>query len=314
LAACGSDNADSKPSAAGEEAPSPFSLRFALTSGERPVGCNDTLTGLGKDGRASVTMNDVRFYVSDLVFLDSAGKEVELTLDENDFQLQHERGTVSLVDLTSTTEGGCTPDAFPDSEGTKRTHDAVTGTTQLGKVAAVRFAVGVPQALMGYMASNYTFEDAPTPLGECFWPWALGYRHFVFNFMAKNGAGEPGMGLVHIGSLDCAPDFESMALSDRESCTFVNNPAVELTKFSLTKNVVTVDLAQILKDLDFVAPTYDEAGEVTGSAPGVGCHSFPDDEATGDNDCGPVFDAFGLSPETGEANASKNAVFGAAEG
>ncbi|MFM2420944.1 MAG: hypothetical protein RL385_5667, partial [Pseudomonadota bacterium] len=125
---------------------------------------------------------------------------------------------------------------------------------------------------------------------------------------------EPGMGLVHIGSLDCAPDFESMALSDRESCTFVNNPAVELTKFSLTKNVVTVDLAQILKDLDFVAPTYDEAGEVTGSAPGVGCHSFPDDEATGDNDCGPVFDAFGLSPETGEANASKNAVFGAAEG
>jgi uncharacterized repeat protein (TIGR04052 family) len=310
------DAGTEQPDAAVEEAkPSAFSLRFALTAAGKPVGCADTLTGLGKDKNASVDINDVRFFVSDLSFLDGEGEEVEHTLDENDFQIQHEKGTVSLVDLTSNTEGGCTPDVFPDSEGTKRVHEAITGTTLVDKVAAVRFTVGVPQPLMGFMAQNYTEEDAPSPLAECMWPWAVGYRHFVFNFTLKNGAGEAGIGYLHIGSLDCAPDFESKALSDRERCGLVNNPAVALTDFSLTDDVVTVDLAELMGGLDFIAPTYNEDfTEITGEGPGVACHSMPDDEATGDNDCTPTFDAFGLTPATGEADASKNRVFVAAEG
>lgn len=302
------DAAQNQADARTEEQPSAFALRFRYTAGDRLLRCGDTLMGQGLDGKNTVDINDLRFFVSDLRFLDKDGKEVALTLDRNEFQLSHEAGFVSLVDLTSNDVGGCTADAFPDSEGTKRVHEAITGTALVGKVASVRFNVGVPQAVMKKAVQENTAEGQPSPLGDLQWPWSLGWRHFVLNFGLKNEAGGSGIGFVHLGSFDCAAAKTDLALADRDSCTYVNTPAVALNEFSLTEDVVTVDIPTILKKLDFVADLYDDKGNVTGQGPGVLCHSMP-----GLPDCLPVFEAFGMSQETGKADASKDSVFGAAK-
>lgn len=315
LLACG-DSASGTPSdadgadvdASADEEPSPFSLRFVYTGGDRVLACGDTLVGQGLDRSNAVEVNDLRFFVSDLRFLDKDGKELPVTLDENDFQLDHEAGFVSLVDLTSNVVGACTPDVFPDSEGTKRVHEAVTGTTLVSKVESLRFNVGVPQAVMKKAIQENTGEGQPSPLGDLQWPWSVGWRHFALNFALRSAVGEPGIGFVHLGSLDCSAAMTDLALSDRDHCTYVNNPAVALDHFSLADDLVTVDIAKILEKLDFVGDLYDGTGNVTGQGPGVACHSMPDQP-----DCLSVFEAFGMSIETGKSEASMNRVFGAAK-
>jgi uncharacterized repeat protein (TIGR04052 family) len=297
-------DAASQPDAAAAEQLSSFSLRFAYSAGDRVLACGDTLTGQGLDGKQTVDINDLRFFVSDLRLVDKDGKDVAFTLDKNDFQLSHPAGQVSLVDLTSNTVGGCTVDAFPSSEGTARVHEAITGTAPVGKVAGVRFSVGVPQAVMKKAIKDYTMEGQPSPLGDLQWPWSLGWRHFALNFGLKDQAGTPGIGYVHLGSLDCAATDTDLALTDRESCTYVNTPAVALDNFSLTNDVVTVDIPTILKKVDFIDDLYDDKFNVIGQGPAVACHSLPDLP-----DCPPVFEAFGLSLATGKADASKDSVF-----
>lgn len=287
--------------------PSVFSLGFAAKSGGKTVGCGDTLTGLGKDGKSTASINDLRLYVSNLRFFDAEGKIVALNLDKNDFQLLDPAGNVSLIDLTSNEVGACSPDKFAESEGTKRVHTAITGSTFIEKVASIKFDVGLPQALMKKVIANNTAEGAPSPLNEMSWGWAGGYRFFVWNLVV-NKDGDPaqsGTGYVHVGSTGCSASFETNALSDREQCARLNTPAVELNQFSIASKVVTIDLDAIVKKLDFVAETYDDKFQVNGTAPGVACHSG---ETAAD--CPDVFDAFGVSFATGVADAAKNVVFG----
>jgi uncharacterized repeat protein (TIGR04052 family) len=285
---------------------SAFSLDFAALSGGKTVGCGDALSGLGLDGMNTASIDDLRLYVSALQFFDVAGNSVDLTLDSNDFQLLDPAGAVSLIDLTGNEVGACNPDNFPESEGTKRVHPAITGTTFLDKVASIKFNVGLPQALMKKVIADNTAEGAPSPLAEMSWTWAGGYRFFVLNLVVnKSGdAAKSGAGYVHVGSTGCSASFEVNALSDRNQCAHLNTPAVALTKFSLASNKVTIDLDAIAKKLDFMAETYNEKFEVNGAAPGVACHSAEQ------GDCPDVFNAFGLSLDTGLADASKNIVFG----
>lgn len=303
------DAATSTPDAtvdASQPTPSAFSLDFAAVSGGKVVGCGDTLSGLGANGMSTASINDLRLYISALEFFDASGKAVPLTLDANLFQLLDPAGDVSLIDLTSDQVGACNPDNFAESEGTGRTHTAITGTTLVNQVASVKFKVGIPQALMKKVIANNTQEGAPSPLAEMSWTWAGGYRFFVWNLTVnKDGdSAQPGIGYVHVGSTGCSASFEVNALSDRDECARINTPAVSLPSFSLTTQKVTIDLDAIVEKLDFMAETYDSMFQVNGSAPGVACHSG---ETAAD--CTDIFAAFGLTFSTGLADASKNIVF-----
>jgi uncharacterized repeat protein (TIGR04052 family) len=304
------EDADSGAEAALDASPpvqGAFSLDFAAVSGGKTVGCGDTLTGLGLDGTSTASIDDLRLYVSNLQFHDTAGAVVELRLDRNDFQYLDDAGNVSLIDLTSNEVGACNPDNFPESEGTRRVHTAITGSTFIDKVASITFDVGLPQALMKKVIANNTAEGAPSPLAEMSWTWAGGYRFFVWNFLiSKAGdAAQSDVGYVHVGSTGCSASFEANALSDRDACARLNTPAVALRNFSLASNKITIDLDAIVKKLDFMSETYDDQFQVNGSAPGIGCHS-----GASAADCSEIFPAFGLSLETGAADASKNTVFG----
>ena len=283
----------------------PFALRFAAVADGREVGCTDDLGGFGPSGTDHVGLNDLRFYVSNVKFLDADGAAVELTLDSDDFQYASADGAVALIDLTSNTEGSCNTSAVDFAEGTARTHAALTGKTQLARVDRISFDVGVPQRVMKTTIANTTAEGAPSPLNEMYWSWNSGYRHFVMNFAVTNGAGDTGAGYVHVGSIGCAPDDGSKALSDRESCTFVNTPTVSLTGFDLATNTVAIDLRALAQGLDFISPIYDPVTfEIIGQGPGVECHSSPDQP-----DCPTIFAGFGVDITSGQATAATDRVF-----
>jgi hypothetical protein len=115
----------------------PFRLAFEATAQGRRVDCTHPVEGLGADGTVAVGPSDLRFYVSNLVLRDDDGDVVEATLDENDFQLTADAGWVGLVDLTDNSTGTCSGTSVAYSEGTARTNDAITGETNVGRVAAV---------------------------------------------------------------------------------------------------------------------------------------------------------------------------------
>lgn len=296
--ACGSD-ADEAPS----KPASPFELTFVATANGDAVGCSDTIEGLGASEEHTAGLSDLRFYVSDLRFANAAGKSLEFSLDENEFQYVSNEGSVVLIDLASNDEGTCADSAIANAEGTARTNRVVSGETTVEDVRSVLFAVGVPQQLMKQTIATNTAEGAPSPLNEMYWNWATGYRHFVFNFTVDSGD-EAGDGYLHVGSRDCGPE-DGMALEDRDECGFVNVPQVVLDDFDLAADRVQINLPALLKELDFVAPIYDTTTwEVIGEGPGVECHSSPTQP-----DCESVFSSLGLDADSGEADASENSVF-----
>jgi uncharacterized repeat protein (TIGR04052 family) len=300
-AGCDGGEGDKDGTPAGSE---PFALAFAPVANGDEVSCAAPIGGMGPGGAYEIGLSDLRFYVSDLVFRDAGGAEVAATFDEDEFQYTGASGWVALVDLTGNTDGSCAASAIAFSEGTARTHEAITGETVVGDVASVSFDVGVPQALMGEVIGESSVEAAPSPLDEMYWSWASGYRHFVMNVTVNDGV-EDGDGYVHIGSTDCAADG-FLALEDREACTFVNTPSVAIDGFDLAADTVTIDVGAVLAGLDLRDDVYDpDTFEVIGEGPGASCHSSPMQD-----DCPTIFANFGLDIATGADDAAANTVFG----
>lgn len=295
--ACGDD--------ATTTSPQPFALRFTALAGAQPASCTSQVPGLGPAGTTSIGLSDLRFYVSDLQLFAANGEALASTLEQNEFQYASAAGSVALVDLTSNLEGSCSGTAATAAEGTERTHDAITGTTLGGPIAAVSFAVGVPQALMRETIAAYSPEGAPSPLDEMYWNWASGYRHLLLSFtIGAPGSEAGGEGYVHVGSRNCGPQ-DGLALEDRESCEFVNTPIVSLPEIDPSRDGVGLDVTRLLQGLDFVAPVYDtETFEVIGQGPGVECHSSPTQP-----DCLAVFANLGIDMASGAADSAQNTAF-----
>jgi uncharacterized repeat protein (TIGR04052 family) len=292
MAGCGDDDDPMTP-----EQMSAFSLEFAAVFNGQEVGCGDQVTVLGRSGSIQMELSDLRFYVSNLRFVDESGKEVDLVLDENPFQYKSAAGDVTLIDLTDTSEGACAGTGLSFPEGTARTNRAITGMSYPDRVRGVRFDVGVPQAVQKAVIANHTAEDAPSPLREMHWSWGYAYRNFVMNFTLSDGAVD-GEGYVHIGSTGCGGDG-SRALTDQQSCGRPNTAAVSLGAFSIAADTVAVDIGALLANVDFVV----QVDEST-TAPGVACHSSPNQ-----TDCPVIFANLGIAIVDGGANAAANSVF-----
>jgi len=281
----------------------PFTLKFSAVDGSKPVDCTSRLVGFGPDGKDTVGLNDLRFYVSDVRFIGADGASVPARLDSNDFQLNQPAGSVALVDLTGTSAGSCTPGNVQFGEGTARTNLVVSGMSPMANAKEVSFRIGVPQPLMQAAVAATSQEDAPSPLAEMYWNWATGYRHFVLNHTVDTADGRHGDGYVHIGSTGCGP-ADSKALGDRPRCDYVNTPLVRLPWTGSGSLSIGIDIRAILGNLPFVAPVYDQKTmAVIGQQPGTSCHSGME------GDCDKVFTTFGISRETGEDVAAADRVF-----
>ncbi|MDO6718514.1 metallo-mystery pair system four-Cys motif protein [Psychrosphaera sp. 1_MG-2023] len=286
----------------------PFTINFSAMSGDQNVDCDAMVSGFGNEGHYSIGVSDLRFYVSNIELFDQYGEKIEASFDSNEFQLNHDLGFVGLVDLTSNSSGKCTSDAIPNSEGTARTNNVMTGKMIDTGVNKITFDIGVPQAIMKEVIATQSAEDAPSPLNEMYWSWASGYRHFVMNFAIESMMGNTGEGYIHIGSRGCGDD-SLLALENKEKCDFVNTPKVEITDFEPNMDTVVIRIDKLLDQLSF-APAMSSHGDHTADtemmdSPSVTCHSASPEMQP---DCAAIFQNLGLSTDDGSSSSDTNQV------
>jgi hypothetical protein len=278
-------------------------LAFEAVVGGKPFACGQSYDAIGST-KSRITPSDLRFYVSEVELLDSAGKATPLVLDQDEIWQYKNLALLDFEDGTG-----------PCRNGNSGLHKAVTGTAPKGDYKGVRFTLGVPFDLNH---GDPTIAPSPLNLTAMFWAWQSGYR-FVKIDMATSGQpqlaegdGKPAADMkeklatlekiaaakaeaaktgkpparkpaqaagfsVHLGSTGCASS--SLTLPPSE-CANPNRVTVTFDTFDVAKNVVVADVASLLQDtnVDVNAPD---------SAPG--CMS-----AVNDGDCPGVMAAFGL--------------------
>ncbi|MEW4365586.1 MbnP family copper-binding protein [Aliikangiella maris] len=300
----------------------PVTLSFAARSNHLDINCNDVYTGFGPDEEAFIGIGDLRFFVSNIRAYNASDDLVAVTWDNNEFQYNHESGSVALIDFLGAGSNFCETVA----EATGRTNTVITGISNGEVISKVTFDIGVPQALMKAVIAAGPVEDAPSPLNELNWSWAGGYRHFVINFTMMNSSNSAiiNNSSIHIGSTDCGGDFSAgiNALTDRDECGYLNTAQVSLEQFNPESNIIVFDVASALSNIratDLVSDVWqahngDETlciderrdGEwcVTGQNFGLQCHSGLATEA-----CQSIFPNFGIELTTGESSSQTNSVF-----
>lgn len=216
-------------------------LSFLARVGEQPLRCGETYDGIGTSGTA-LTVSDLRFYVHDVRLVTSAGVEVPVTLDEDDFQ----NGGIALLDFEdggSGCEGGNVP-----------THTELTGAVATpGPYRALRVRLGVPEARNHLEAGA---QPSPLNLTSMYWGWQGGYKYVRFEGRTT-GLSE---GFVfHLGATDCSGD----PMAGTRTCNNGNRAELEIALpegFSPDTHRFVVDVAAWLEGLDLDTDMGGQAG------------------------------------------------------
>ena len=247
----------------------PVTLQLAAKVGSADVVCGGTYRGLGSRN-ANLTVNDLRFFVSNVRLIDRSGEEHAVTLDQDGvWQYQN----VALMDFENAT-AGCA------EQGTVETNTTIRGSVDEGDYSGVRFDVGVPFELNHL---DPTASPAPLNVFAMGWVWQVGHIFFRADLNANNAPW-----FVHIGSTGCESD--SMTSAPTSPCSNPNIPTVTLTGYTLGSSVITLDLATLLQGVNLSGVTPDTA---------PGCMS-----ERNDNECAEVYPNFGISLETGKCTNS----------
>jgi uncharacterized repeat protein (TIGR04052 family) len=263
LAACGDDKKD--PVATDRAVTIHFkavvnAVDFACTSG----GAN-TSYALGTAGSA-FEPRDLRFYVHDVQLILHDGSTVPFQMaDDGNWQ----RNGVALLDFEDGT-GACATD------GDAARHTSITGRAPNEHIHAVRFLVGVPEAMNHLEAATAT---APLNRTKLFWSWTGGYKHMKIDGNVTSVAA-PNLHNFHLGSTGCAL-LDPADQTKGAFCNTSNRPAV-LLDMDPDVNTAVLDLAEL-----FATANLDSTGTGPGNAPG--CMS-----GAADAECGPIFAKLGL--------------------
>ncbi|MFK8082061.1 MAG: MbnP family copper-binding protein [Granulosicoccus sp.] len=238
----------------------------------------------------TVMLADFKLFVSNVKLINEAGVSVPVSLD-NDGLWQQDN--VALLDFENGT-GSC-------SNGTSQTNTKVMGTVPQGQYRGVSFDIGVPFELNH---ADPTLAAPPMNLTSMFWNWRGGYRFMRVDLVDANpepvvmqksadGKNMPkankhpgsmakpahtGRGwALHIGSTGCNA---ASSTSIPDSCASPNRINVSFDAFDLRSDVLVVDPAKLLLDVDVSKNTPDTA---------PGCMSSPKDP-----ECGSVFGKLGF--------------------
>ena len=230
-------------------------IPFKLNFGGRPLSCD----GNG----AALSLTDFRFYVHDVRLVNAGGEEFAVTLAEDPLWQNTE---VALLDLENGSSG-CT-------NGTEQRNDVVRGHAPAAEYVGLTFRLGVPEHL-----NHADPLQARAPLNYSFmhWHWRTGYK-----FLRAGVATADDGFWIHLGSSRC----EGTA-SNVTGCRSGNRPSVNLAGFSPGRDVVEMDLRELVRGIDLSDGRRSD------------CSSGP-----AEYECKTAFEALGLSPATGEAVAS----------
>jgi uncharacterized repeat protein (TIGR04052 family) len=252
LAACDADD--------GEPSERLYELEFDVVFGAQPFRCGGSYPGAGASA-STVEPRDIRFYVYDVAVVDAAGQAVALDLVEDG---QWQRDGVALLD-------------FVDDTGLCATGDTATNLTVRGRgapidVAAVRFTIGLPEALNHIDAAR-----AATPFNDpgMWWSWTGGFKYMRID--AKTAGNDNWY--IHMGATGCEGTPEQGI-----ACAFGNRATVTVTGVNPDAPRVVLDMQALYAGNDLDAPIDFMSDFVNG------CMAFP-----GDPECPSVFSGLGLT-------------------
>lgn len=259
----------------GDDGPKNIEIQFAAVSDGKTVTCASTLTGLGTTN-ATGTLADLRFYISNVKLINSAGAEVPLTLTTADsWNTTKGSDAVTLIDLEDKTN---------NCVGTSGNNAVIKGTVPAGTYTGVKMTLGVPFAL------NHTDQSADVSVTPAVinngvhpgmaWSWAGG-RKFT-KIEVTNSTWSAKTFTVHLGSTGCTGTNPAAGVVT--SCTAPNRVDFGFTAFNPDTQRIAVDVKSLLS-----------ANDVTVNGGGAsGCMSGPTDP-----ECPAIFSALSLDLATG---------------
>lgn len=262
------------PLSADETGTEAIAIRFALEAAGQPLRCDSAPVALGSTARPT-RLRDARWYAYGFALIAADGSRTPLQLEQNTWQHQD----LALIDLEAGVPGqasGC--------NGSAATHDTVTAQVPRGEYVGLSFHIGVPGQLNH---SNNVGAPPPLDLTAMAWVWQAGRRFMKVEFEPEGGVARSGSPartwMLHLGASGCTGNPASGEIIN---CTAGNRFEVRLPRFDAARDVVVLDAATLLQDIDI--------GKDGGGA--VGCMSAPSDP-----ECGPVFARLGVGTESGAA-------------
>jgi len=192
---------------------------------------------------AGIALNDLRFFVSDLVLLDATGREYALILDQ-DGRWQQDR--LALIDLEDGS-GACV-------NGTPALNASIRGQSRTADIAGIEFTVGVP---FEQNHANPLLADSPLDDSAMHWHWRSGYK-----FLRAGIATATGRHWLHLGSTGCEGTVQNIS-----RCRAPNRVRVRLSVASPSP-IVDLDLARLF---DGIAPDTPGSSECSSGPAEKGC-------------------------------------------
>lgn len=233
-------------------------INFSFQVGDKEVKCGETYT-LGSSSQ-DVTVQDARFYVSNVQLITDNGDTVDFALQQ-DGLWQWEN--IALLDFEDATE------SCIDS-GTEPTNMQLIGTIPTGNYTGIQFDLGVP---FEHNHVDVTTAESPLNIASMWWNWRGGYKFARIDLMTPTNPW-----FIHLGSVGC--EASDTTVAPEKPCATPNLTTITLDNFNHQSDTIVADLTTFLADVD-----------LSQSEPQPhGCMSKP-----GDPDCQEIFPAFGLN-------------------
>lgn len=194
----------------------PVRLDFVPTWEGLPLHC----------GTADTRLTDLRFFVSEVSFIDSMGLQHDFAMTA-DGRWQQEG--VALIDFDNG-EMACL-------NGSGDTNSSISGTVESTDYVALRFTIGVPFDL-----NHANPLTAKPPLNDpaMHWHWRSGYKFL------RAGVATPTDGFwIHLGSTGCEGTVQNIT-----GCRSPNRVAVELADFAPSSDRIEIELSALFQNVD----------------------------------------------------------------
>jgi uncharacterized repeat protein (TIGR04052 family) len=193
---------------------------------------------------SDIGLTDLRFFVSNVVLIDSKGSEHELLLTP-DGRWQQE--SLALIDLEDG-EGACV-------NGTAEMHAKLSGTSKIADFNAVRFTVGVPFELNH---ANPLLAESPLDDAAMHWHWRSGYKFL------RAGVTTPSDGFwLHLGSTGCKGTVQNIS-----ECRSPNRVTVTVSDLVPGTRRINLVLSELLYGIDL---NDGKPGDCSSGPPEVAC-------------------------------------------
>lgn len=245
-------------------------IRFQAVFGNEIARCGFEYSGVGAQA-STVTIQDLRLYLSNVRVLTDTGAEVQLILEEDSWQ----HDGVVLLDFEDAS-GACS------SAGNSAINTSIRAQQPQGQAfTGIAFDVGVP-----FEWNHVDTSTAPSPLNltPMFWGWQFGFKFIKVELQSLDGHDGPSFWPVHIGSTGC--ESPAAVIAPEVPCANPNVMNVRLEGIDPFSSIIQFDLSALFANVD-VSQSLELAPP--------GCMS-----GTLDPDCDNLFVNLGLDLNTGQ--------------